>query len=67
MSTRNFYIEGSFDFSDPEQAIKCVIHSGDLSYDETKKALIRFRDHLTVRIEAGDTECPLADSDASLS
>lgn len=61
---RNFYIEGKFDFSDPDCDITCVIHSGDLSYDETKKALIRFRDHLTARIHAGRIECPMADSDA---
>ncbi len=55
----NFYIEGSFDFSDPEGNIKCVVHSGNLSYDETKEALTRFRDHLSVRIAAGNVECPL--------
>ena len=56
---KNFSIRGEFNTDKPEQNIRCVVHSGDLSYTETKAAMIRFRDHLTARIEAGDHECPL--------
>ncbi len=58
MST-TFKIKGEFNTADPDSNIECAVHSGKLSFAETKDALIRFRDHLTARIEA-ESECPFS-------
>lgn len=54
-----FSIEANFDANDPDSDIECSVHSADLTFAETKDAMIRLRDHLDARI-AAETECPFS-------
>jgi len=56
---KNFYIEAKFDAEDPDSNVECSVHSGDLTFAETKEAMIRLRDHLDARIGA-ESECPFS-------
>lgn len=40
--------------------VTCEVHSGDLSFDQTMKCMVKLRDHITVRIEAAAEECPFS-------
>ena len=54
----NFKIEATL--RPDSDVVTCEVHSGDLSYDQTMVCMVRLRDHLTARIAAASTECPLS-------
>jgi len=54
----NFKIEATLDPG--SDVVTCEVHSGDLSFDQTMDCMVKLRDHLTARIEAAATECPLS-------
>ena len=55
----SFHISAAFDVDDPDSFIECTVKSGGLDFEGTKAALVRFRDHLTERID-NEHECPLS-------
>lgn len=57
---KQFELKATFDADNPDSTIRCEVSTGDMDYTEAYNAMVRFRDHLTARIDAAATECPLS-------